>query len=355
MKLVIKTHHTDGYTYSCDGYTGIDGFASKEDLQIHLLEEAIKAREKHAAENGIKTSEVPGELVIKPFEDRDFEMMLEDAEHSDHTVFTLDEHFESIKGARFATVYHSKELYVPIVGGNPPAFTTDNYIPVAKVYANDLHEIFMKSQNIDKSWLKNHGVEGLGEFKHSGQARSTSVGDVVKLEGKYYRCEIVDWSEIQFEEYNVQLHLVPYHVDKLKVGMIMKDKHSSFIDVIKRTAQCNDRVHATFDPVHIVLVSADQKPKMGDNMMWTGKDVEHFPKQGTPQIRYGTVVPCTVANGDVAPGWKKVIAIRAESRDGALDVANKIPVHKLGRRLNELMKLDSFVVAKDNQNKIILK
>lgn len=353
MKLVIKTHHTDGFTYSFDGYTGIDSFQTKDDLVLHLLEAAYIARKDYAKENDIKTGDVPGSLMIKPFDDCDFEMMLEDAEEATHIVFTLDEHFSKISAPKYATVYHAKQLYIPFIGGNPPAFTTENYVPVAKAFYKDLHEIFGKTQNIDRSWLKTHGIEAIGEYKHK-DARSTSVGDVVKLDGKFYRCEIVDWTEITFDEFDVQLHLVPYHVDKLKIGMIVKDRYSDFIDIIRRSAQCNDRVLATYDPVHIVLVS-NEKPKMGENMMWTGADVEFHLKQGMPQIKYGTVVPNSVAGGGVAEGWKKVVAIRAESRDGALDIAVKIPINSIGRRLKELQKEKTFRVSKNNENKIILK
>jgi hypothetical protein len=38
------------------------------------------------------------------------------------------------------------------------------------------------------------------------------------------------------------------------------------------------------------IISSDEQPKGSDLIMWTGNTVEHFPKQGTPNINYGCVV-----------------------------------------------------------------
>jgi hypothetical protein len=60
------------------------------------------------------------------------------------------------------------------------------------------------------------------------------------------------------------------------------------------------------------IVCSDEKPKGSDLIMWTGETVEHFPKQGTPNIKYGCVVESVNYSGTTHEKWKKVIAQQHE-------------------------------------------
>lgn len=56
------------------------------------------------------------------------------------------------------------------------------------------------------------------------------------------------------------------------------------------------------------VITSDETPKGSDLIMWTGNTVEHFPKQGTPQINYGCIVESVNYSGTLHENWKKVIA-----------------------------------------------
>jgi|TARA_R110000822_G_scaffold27257_1_gene81538 hypothetical protein len=56
-----------------------------------------------------------------------------------------------------------------------------------------LEEAFVKTNTIHKVWWKNEEVTTM----FAGNAcRSTSVGDVVRIDEKKYRCEASGWKEI---------------------------------------------------------------------------------------------------------------------------------------------------------------
>jgi len=73
----------------------------------------------------------------------------------------------------------------------------DRFKLVALVDSNSLEEIFRLTNNIDRAWTENEGVEPVGN-RH----RSTSVGDLVQLgsTGKWYLCSNAYWREIQVEQ-----------------------------------------------------------------------------------------------------------------------------------------------------------
>lgn len=56
------------------------------------------------------------------------------------------------------------------------------------------------------------------------------------------------------------------------------------------------------------IVTSEETPKGSDLIIWTGNTVEHFPKQGTPQIKYGCTVESVNYSGTTHKDWKKVIA-----------------------------------------------
>lgn len=64
----------------------------------------------------------------------------------------------------------------------PPAFVPDAYVPAATVQTDDLDDAFARTQHLDRSWFANAGVTP----EPGGSLRSTSVGDVLELGGRYY-------------------------------------------------------------------------------------------------------------------------------------------------------------------------
>jgi hypothetical protein len=68
------------------------------------------------------------------------------------------------------------------------------YTHVAVVATDDLDQAYELTNNIDKRWTDNVGVapvDGHGK-------RSTDVGDVLELNGKFFVCASIGWDEIVF-------------------------------------------------------------------------------------------------------------------------------------------------------------
>jgi hypothetical protein len=68
------------------------------------------------------------------------------------------------------------------------------YTHVAVVATDDLDQAYELTNNIDKRWTDNIGVapvDGHGK-------RSTDVGDVLELNGKFFVCASIGWDEIVF-------------------------------------------------------------------------------------------------------------------------------------------------------------
>lgn len=56
------------------------------------------------------------------------------------------------------------------------------------------------------------------------------------------------------------------------------------------------------------IITSDETLRGSDLIIWTGETVEHFPKQGIPQIRHGCIVESVNYSGTLHEKWKKVIA-----------------------------------------------
>jgi len=84
-------------------------------------------------------------------------------------------------------VYHAKN---PTFQAPHPSLNECSW--VATVEANDLDEVFLLTNHIDKPWW---GDDGIITFKPD--SRSTSVGDLVLMEsgGRWFRCEMAGWTE----------------------------------------------------------------------------------------------------------------------------------------------------------------
>ncbi len=71
----------------------------------------------------------------------------------------------------------------------------EHYQLVATVSTQNLDEIFSLAQNERESWTKNKQVTNTC----ANELRSFSVGDVVEINDKHFRCESIGWKEIDFK------------------------------------------------------------------------------------------------------------------------------------------------------------
>ena len=85
-----------------------------------------------------------------------------------------------------AKVWHAK---APTFGLSRQNFPAD-YELVAEVDTDNVEFAYRQTNHIDRPWWENHGVTTLK------QVRSTSVGDVIEVNGKLWLCEMAGWSEI---------------------------------------------------------------------------------------------------------------------------------------------------------------
>jgi hypothetical protein len=98
-----------------------------------------------------------------------------------------------------------------------------NYAMVAEVEASNLEEVFELTNHIDHDWTTNRSVKVIGD-KH----RSTSVGDIVEVNGHFWLCENCGWTAIEFphtqenwpEDYELESRR---HEDQLEHGPGMWD------------------------------------------------------------------------------------------------------------------------------------
>ena len=86
-------------------------------------------------------------------------------------------------------VYHRNPIQstylFPAQSPDKPTFTL-----VAEVDSENLEEIFELTNHIDHSWTQNKKVTVVAK----NPVRSTSVGDLVFVNGKYFVCEATGWS-----------------------------------------------------------------------------------------------------------------------------------------------------------------
>jgi hypothetical protein len=89
-----------------------------------------------------------------------------------------------------AKIYHVKQ----------PTFFPDNSLKledfdlVAEIDTNDVDKAYALSQNINDLWTTHEGVTPLKGLK----LRSTSVGDIIEIDGMYNRCEMMGWATVIF-------------------------------------------------------------------------------------------------------------------------------------------------------------
>lgn len=74
--------------------------------------------------------------------------------------------------------------------GPAPAFPEDYHL-VARVPGDDLDHAYERTNSISCAWFRNEGVEVVKE------TRSTSVGDVVVLDGVPHRCISLGWGDLE--------------------------------------------------------------------------------------------------------------------------------------------------------------
>jgi len=95
-----------------------------------------------------------------------------------------------------AKVYH---VIRPNFGHGPEPVWPGQYEHVADVLVcgedDACDRAFERTNTIDQPWWENDGVHAY-DRRNQGGFRSTSVGDVVVVEGKVWRCERIGWSLI---------------------------------------------------------------------------------------------------------------------------------------------------------------
>jgi hypothetical protein len=86
-------------------------------------------------------------------------------------------------------VYHRDPVkstyFFPAQSPDEPTFTL-----VAEVDSENLEEIFELTNHIEHSWTQNKKVTVIA----NNSVRSTSVGDLVLINGKYFVCKDTGWS-----------------------------------------------------------------------------------------------------------------------------------------------------------------
>ena len=87
-----------------------------------------------------------------------------------------------------AEVWHATELH-PFY--KPPPVWPDEYHKVADVETEDVEHAYMLTNHIDRLWTRNEGVTAT-----PGEHRSSSVHDVVVIDGVAHRCASVGWEPI---------------------------------------------------------------------------------------------------------------------------------------------------------------
>jgi hypothetical protein len=94
-------------------------------------------------------------------------------------------------------VYHQVE---PTFRASKTGVVNDDLHLVAEVATDNLNEAYQLTNTIDNSWWKNYGVKFLGSPEYGMKGcRSTSVGDVMELDGKFYQVDSVGFSSVQIK------------------------------------------------------------------------------------------------------------------------------------------------------------
>jgi hypothetical protein len=63
-----------------------------------------------------------------------------------------------------------------------------------------LEEVYMMTQNIESSWIKNDGVFATFDVLQKGGCKSSSVGDIFEVDGKLYGVDGCGFTELTLEK-----------------------------------------------------------------------------------------------------------------------------------------------------------
>jgi hypothetical protein len=108
------------------------------------------------------------------------------------------------------TVWHEIIPTFSIKAVAPTYWPHPNYEMVAEILLEghhpdqNLEKVFELTNHIDHDWRDNPGVKVIGVI--GGRHRSTSINDVVEVNGKCWICDTVGWKEISFNAANCSLH-----------------------------------------------------------------------------------------------------------------------------------------------------
>ena len=92
------------------------------------------------------------------------------------------------------TDYHNKS-FLKLQFKTPDELPKDCLEKVAEIASNDLDNAFELTNHIDHDWTENEGVTPL-----VSKPRSTSVGDVMEIEGKFLLVDSYGFKEIKIIE-----------------------------------------------------------------------------------------------------------------------------------------------------------
>lgn len=71
-----------------------------------------------------------------------------------------------------------------------------DFILVAEIDSQNADIAFNLTQNIDSNWVENERVKAFVGDK----CRSTSVGDLVEINKKYFICNLIGWEILEFAD-----------------------------------------------------------------------------------------------------------------------------------------------------------
>ena len=76
-----------------------------------------------------------------------------------------------------------------------------DYHPVAEVQVEQLESAYHLTNTIEMMWVDNDGVKFLGSPQHGMDGcRSTSVGDILERDGKFYMVQSLGFAPVNFSE-----------------------------------------------------------------------------------------------------------------------------------------------------------
>lgn len=103
-------------------------------------------------------------------------------------------------------VYHNNEVMAYWIAPTFEVLSIGHFECVAHVDTDNLEEAYRLTQNLDAPWSLNAGVKAFGNtevgnlFKKGSTNRSTSIGDLIKVNGKFFLVDLCGFTELTREQ-----------------------------------------------------------------------------------------------------------------------------------------------------------